>query len=401
MRSDRRLDDGGPSVLPEFSLVAGGPLYRLARRAALVGDERDLARLGLVFAAITWLPLFVLASAEGALLGAITVPFALNLGTHVRFLVAVPLMFVAEAWVGPRLTHLLHAVLASRLVTPADVPRLDAAVRRAIRLRDSTLAELTLVALAVLAMAAGLRTDLTPDVASWRTAGLGAGSALGLAGWWYTAVSLPLFQFFFARWCWRLLIWTALLWTMSRLDLQLVPTHPDLAGGLGYAGVAQGHFTTLTVAGSTVLAAGFAEEIVFRGAGLKGYALPVAGILLVNAAVLLGPLTFFTPRLLAVKRRGLREYGVLAASYVHAFDAKWVRGTEPADEPWLGTADLQSLADLAGSFEVIRSMRVVPCGGAILISLALAAIGPMLPLFLLVFPLEELLFGLVRLLFGA
>jgi len=68
------VDGAEPSVFPPFSLVAGGPLYRLARCTGLVRDERELARVGLVAALATWLPLLILASAEGSLVAGGTVP---------------------------------------------------------------------------------------------------------------------------------------------------------------------------------------------------------------------------------------------------------------------------------------------------------------------------------------
>jgi hypothetical protein len=46
--------------------------------------------------------------------------------------------------------------------------------------------------------------------------------------------------------------------------------------------------------------------------------------------------------------------------YVRDFDDKWLRGGTSTDEPLLGNADVQSLADLANSFEVVRTMRIVP-----------------------------------------
>lgn len=128
--------------------------------------------------------------------------------------------------------------------------------------------------------------------------------------------------------------------------------------------------------------------------------LPGVGIVLVNLALFVAPLLLFGPQLLAVKRRGLREYGVLAAGYTRGFDAKWIRGGAPPDEPILGTADLQSLADLGNSFDIIRRMRVVPFSRALVVNIVAATLAPMLPLLLLAFPLDELLLKVLRLLLG-
>jgi hypothetical protein len=82
---------------------------------------------------------------------------------------------------------------------------------------------------------------------------------------------------------------------------------------------------------------------------------------------------------------------VLASRYVADFDRKWLRGGAPGDEPLVGTADLQSLADLAGSLEVIQTMRPVPFGKEVFVQIAAAVVLPLLPLLLTMFRVDELL----------
>ena len=382
-----------------FSLFAGGPLYQIAVRLGLVRGESTLPRLGVALALLTWIPLLVfsaLAGVSGLTSGGVAVPFVLGLGAHVRFLVAIPLFFAAEAWTGPRLGHFFEYLVESGIVLPEDRPSLDAAAAGATRLRDSVIAEAGLAVLSIIALVAGVRVDLTEDVSSWRTiAGVPT-----WAGVWYAAVSLPIFQFLWWRWCWRVVIWTILLWRVSRLNLRLVATHPDLAGGLGYLGVAQGHFGTLALPLSAVLSASFAEQILFDGRQLRAFLPLIVGHVFMTLVTFLGPLLVFTPRLLKVKRRGLREYGVVAAAYTHLFEAKWVRGREAAGEPLLGSADIQSLADLANSFNIVRYMRLAPFGPALVIALVASAIVPMAPLLFLQFSPEELLRELVKVLLG-
>jgi hypothetical protein len=89
---------------------------------------------------------------------------------------------------------------------------------------------------------------------------------------------------------------------------------------------------------------------------------------------------------------------MVATAYVRAFDAKWVRGGAPPEEPLLGSGDIQSLNDLARSFDVIRHMRVVPFGPAL--ALVAATLSPMLPLLFLAFPLKELLAKAATLVLG-
>ena len=108
-------------------------------------------------------------------------------------------------------------------------------------------------------------------------------------------------------------------------------------------------------------------------------------------SAVLGPLLVFIPQLARAKRTGLREYGVLAQRYVREFDHKWLRSGAAADEPLMGSGDIQSLADLANSFGVIRTMRVVPFTKETLLLLLLTTLAPVLPLTLTMVPLEELL----------
>ncbi len=92
-----------------------------------------------------------------------------------------------------------------------------------------------------------------------------------------------------------------------------------------------------------------------------------------------------------MKRTGAREYGTLAERYVREFDTKWLRGGAPADEPLLGASDIQSLADLANSLEVVRTMRPWLITKEVIVVLVAAVVAPMVPLLLTVMPLSELL----------
>ena len=83
--------------------------------------------------------------------------------------------------------------------------------------------------------------------------------------------------------------------------------------------------------------------------------------------------------------------GVLAERYVRAFDAKWLRGGAPAEEALVGSGDIQSLADLANSFEVMRTMRLAPVTKEGIFQLVAATLVPLVPLALTMMSLEELL----------
>jgi hypothetical protein len=94
--------------------------------------------------------------------------------------------------------------------------------------------------------------------------------------------------------------------------------------------------------------------------------------------------------LFRTKHKGLVEYGTLAQRYVREFDCKWVRG-RASDEALLGSADVQSLADLANGFEVISGMRLVAVDRRTVLALALAIVLPMVPLIFTVFSPSEVI----------
>ena len=368
-------------------------MYGLGRRLGLLHGPGGLVRPGLVLALLTWVPLAVLTAVEGAFSTGPRIGFWQSVGTHVRLLVAIPLFFSAEAVFDRRIADVLRRIQQARLILPREEPRLMAAVQQAVRWRDSWGIEAALVILTAVLMVAGLRADLPLDVSTWRTK---AGGDPTPAGWWYTLVCIPVFQFLFWRWCWRLLIWTRFLWRFSRLDLQLIPTHPDAAGGLAGLGVAHVDLAPISLAMSAVLSASYAEQILFAGVPLTKFAISLAAAIIGGTLTLIAPLAFFTPKLIEIKQRALLEYGTLAASYTRAFAAKWLRTDPPPDEPILGTPDLQSLADLGSSFELIRKMSVLPIVPSQILLLAIAGALPFAPLILLVIPLDQLIIDSVK-----
>jgi hypothetical protein len=182
------------------------------------------------------------------------------------------------------------------------------------------------------------------------------------------------------------------------MPLSLVPSHPDRVGGLNFLANTVYAFTVLAVAHGALLAGQLANRIFFVGAALPDFKVEIAVLVVFLQLIVLGPLLVFAPQLAAAKRKGLREYGTLAGRYVREFDAKWLRGGAPADEPLVGSADIQSLADMGNSYDVVRTMRVAPITRDAVIRLGAATLAPIAPLLLTMMPLEELvkkLFGIL------
>ena len=154
-----------------------------------------------------------------------------------------------------------------------------------------------------------------------------------------------------------------------------MPTHPDRCGGLGFLASVVYAFSPLLLAQGAVLAGMMANRIFYAGATLPEFKVELIGLVAVMVFAVLGPLLVFSRQLEAAKRAGLREYGVLAQRYVRDYDRKWLRGGAPPDEPLVGSADIQSLADLSNSFEVVKDMRWVPFSLPTVLQLAVTTLA--------------------------
>ena len=380
----------------ELYIERGGPAYRLMQRIGLIrGEAPSVERRIIAFLAVTWVPLLILAWWEGLAVGPTPrQSLLLDFAAFARFLVAVPLVFIAEVVIGPRVTVAgLHFVRAG-LVTPGDYPAFEQAIRRLARWRESLGAELLLVGLAVIgAWTFTAETVYGGATASWHTATIATGNGirLSLVGLWYHVVAVPILQFFWYRWLWRFLIWLRFLYDVSRLDLALVPTHADGAGGLGFLGTTHTTFGVLAFAMSSVLSAAAAFLIVFEGGQIEAFQVHFITALVVFELLFLGPLVMFCPALVRARQAWIREYSLLVLRYNRAFHEKWIEGKVAEGEPLLGSADIQSLADLGNSFEFIRGMKVVPFSVRVILQLAVVTVLPALPLILLVVPIEKIL----------
>ena len=376
-----------------FSLVLGGPLYQLLRRSHLSDDALTLVhRRVLAGVLLTWLPLLVLSIVEGrAWRGSADVPFLLNFEVHARFLLALPLLILAELVVHLRMRRALVHFLSRDLIRESDRDRFRALIGSAMRLRNSLVAELSLLAL-VYGLGVVVREYISVDANTWAVTGSASGlRSVSLAGWWHMLVSVPIFQFLLLRWYFRLFIWTRFLWQVSRIELQLVPTHPDRAGGLGFLANIVYAFAPLLFAHGVLLAGVIADRIVFGGAKLPQFTVEIVTVVGVLVFAVLCPLSVFGGQLSRARRTGLGEYGVLAQNYVRRFDEKWIRGDRDPNEPLVGTGDIQSLADLGNSFDIIRTMRPVPFSKETVLQLGLITLAPLLPLTLTMISFEELL----------
>ncbi|MEK6260919.1 MAG: hypothetical protein AABP62_20145 [Planctomycetota bacterium] len=379
----------------ELYFERGGPSYRLMQRIGLVrGDDPSVRRRIIGFLALTWIPLLILCLLEGRAVGATPEEsFLLDFAAYARFFIGVPLLIVAEVIVGPKLTAAGMQFVQAGFVRAEDYPAFDQAIARVAKRRESLWAEVFMLGLALIGAWTLTVENIGGATGTWNSTFMGgeADRRLSFAGLWYHVAAVPLLQFLFFRWLWRLLIWFQFLFTVSRLNLKLVATHADQAGGLGFLGIAHMSLGVFAFAFSAVLSADAAFRIVFHGAAIETFKMPLVIQLIATQTVILAPLLMFVPILARTRREWLHSYSLLVVRYNRTFHEKWIDGPPPEGEPLLGSADIQSLADLGGSFEFIRAMRVVPFNQRVVLQLAVVTALPGLPLLLLVVPIEKVL----------
>jgi hypothetical protein len=376
---------------PDFSLVVGGPLYQMLRRAHVAGPAPPLLRRQVILSVLLcWVPLAILSLAQAHFLGGAKLSFFRDIETHVRFLVSLPALILAEAIVHRRIRPIVRRFIDRRVVSAEELPKFYAAVNSAMRMRNSFIAE---IALAVFVYTVGMwiwRHQSAVDVESWYASVQDGQMHLTMAGNWFAFVSVPVFQFILLRWYMRILIWFWFLLRVSHIKLQLLAAHPDRAGGIGFLARSSLAFAPLMFAQSALLSGQIASRIFYKGQSLLAFKVTILGFVVLLIVVPVAPLFLFTRHLLRAKREGLAEYGDFATSYVRDFDRKWLRSKDN-DEQVLGTGDIQSLADLDGSFTIVREMRAVPLTTDELIQLLVATVAPLIPLLLTMMPLDELI----------
>jgi hypothetical protein len=388
-----------PQQVPDFSLVQGGPLFQLLRKWHLEGDALEwLHRRILAAVLFTWVPLLLLSTFPGSVHTGLQISFLHDIEVHTRFLVALPILIAAELIVHARIRPVIRRFVEWRIVLPEQMPRFQKAIESALKIRNSVYVELALVILVYTCglliwngrHEGGLITWYQRSVSRW---------ALTPAGAWYVFVSLPIFQFILLRWYMRLFIWFRFLWQVNRFELNLIPTHPDRCGGLSFIGQGSYAYAPILFAQGAILAGIVADRVLYGGENLRQFKLQIGGFVAFFVAFILAPLLMFTPRMLRVRRQGWADYGLFGQRYVESFDRKWVRKGLPSED-LLGTGDIQSLADLGNSYQIVREMRFVPFGLQDISRLAIAAAVPLVPLLLTIFSFEELIGRVIKLIFA-
>ncbi len=379
-----------------------GPPRRLARfvRASRPPFVKPMPRVLLVLAA-GWLPLFVLT--------ALRAPEQMqdlvrDIAVHARYAVATPLLVVAYSSCGRRLGVIVGNFARAGLLDAAGRQILTEQIAASRRLLQSRAAEVVAVVLAVASAAATLSgLSISEEMAAW-TRNSGA-NALSMAGLWQFAISLPLLLTLWFGWLWRIAVWARLLIRISRLDLDLIASHPDQCGGLGFLGQSLRAFSTFAMALGAISAGRLGHNHLAGTSSTFTDGVLAGGTVAVVVLLCVAPLCAFSDRMMQTWRRGSMAYGALATQLGMRLEAAWIdrgdgRGDGPGDgrPPILEAPDFSAAADLFAVVGSVQAMRFIPVDTRSLVMLVTATLLPFVAALFLTMPFDVVLETLKNLL---
>ncbi len=379
-------------VRDELSIIRGGPFYRLQQSFGLIRPDRwNLARRITVLLVISLLPIFVItAISNPSGLHSLLVDYRV----YSRMLLAIPALVSGEILMEARFRTVLRQIRELGLLEPTDTEYMDGIIAALVRVRDAYIPELAVLVLLVVHTATSYHglIDATP----WLAHRIGSELQLTPAGWFSVVVSAPLFQFLLGLGLWKWLLWTYFVFNLSRRKLRLVATHPDEHGGLGFLGLTASAFAPIAFAASCVIGATWREEMIHHGARLMDFKFPALALVGIVAVVALGPLLFFVPRLAALRRKGILEYGILAQIHSTEFHEKWILHRAGHEGEFLQAPESTTLANFGNCYEKIEQMKPFPADTGSLYTLAAAVAIPALPVILTQIPVAVVLTDLFK-----
>ena len=380
-----------------LSLVRDDLIYRLQRRIGLIPAKGPgIVRRAVFWSLFAWLPIAVWACYTGrALPQAGNEPLLVHFGIHVRFLIAVPLLIFAEAPVQGVFMRLLPYFVRSGVMPESELPRFRAALTDVAKLRNATFPWVAILAVLIAVITVSDVVHHSHEII-WAVDGEGISQQLGFGAWWFLYVGRPIYLSLLLCWLWRVVLMFLLFGRIAKLNLSIVPTHPDRAGGLGFLEAFPKAFVLVVMAASAVVASRWAHDVVYHGVTVQSLRLPMIVFVLLAVVLILSPLFMFIGPLSRAKKRALLDYGLLIGHHGRLVRERWIEEKDVRDEAILSAPELGPVADTTSLYAAVTSMRTVPMGKSAVLTLLLAAALPMIVVFALQVPVKNILQFLLK-----
>lgn len=381
---------GAANAVDQFSLVRDDVFYRVQRKIGLIpAGGGGFARRAVAYALIAWLPLVIAAWLAGTAIESLedNEPLLGHIGIHVRCLIAIPLLVLAEGIAQKLIPLGLREFRRSGLVDDALSARFDQVLIGVSALRNRV-APWIVITVFVVTWIAVLFFSPNLDELRWADSG---NHSLSFGVWWLLLVTRPIFSILLLAWVWRLIVLGLLLLRIAALPLKLVPSHPDRMGGLGFLTRLPVVYGPFLFSVSAVVAGVWAHEVLYHGVMVPSLYGQIVALLVVLAIIGVAPLLVFTPLLLRVKRQALLDYGAFVSRHGRSVHEKWIQGKDVPDDPMLDAPELGPVADVQAIYQAVASMRGAIVNKSVLLKILLPAALPMLLLISMQWPLKSTL----------
>lgn len=376
------------------SLVRGGSAWDLQYRLGLLAADGLPTVAGAAkVAAFCWLPMALLAGLDARNWNLqYEHSFFTDLESYSRYLIAIFILLITDRATDNRLHKLLVTFEDTGIVNREMHAEFFSRIVAGDRRTSSSLAEAIMLALSVLVVMISAYYLTQNNLAHWQSPMTGFAGPFSPAGWWSLLVSAPLYFFLMFRWLWRLIVWTLLMRDIGKLPLQLVATHPDKAGGLGFLTIFPAMFLPLVFSLSMVFATGILQTLLIEGGQVTELEYTVFAWLMLVLIFFVGPLGLFTPRLLALKEQSILDYGTMVSHYNRMAESKIL--DDFAQGRPIDNETVSLLSDISAGLDTIKSMKIMPVEFFALIPLIVSALLPLIAVAAIKFPMGSLLWSL-------
>jgi len=387
------------SSIEHFSLSEGGPFDRALTKLHLHDKQRTIAVAALC---ITWLPLVLLTGIEGTLYSGGQTSFLYDIAMQARLLLAMPLLVLIKLAIDSKVIVVTRYLSEALMNEEEREHILTTALQRAAKWTNSTLTEIILLLMVIATTAifvqGGVYTGLRAGTGSWMATSREGSQTLTYAGYWAIFISIPFFQFLLSRWLWRYFVWILLLFRLSKAKLNLLPTHADRAGGLGIILLAQRSFNLFFLTGSVLISGGLITRLIQNPDSFNTIRSEMIGYVVLCLVLLIGPLFFFTGKLVRAKNEGLLHLSHLGATLSRQFEKEWVNDLPGEKGITEKKPDPSMIYDYSGIYDSLQLLRVIPITPRDIISMALTLFAPFIPILFIHFSVAELLQRILKLL---
>jgi hypothetical protein len=377
-----------------------GTLLKLNMHALYSPErERSIVLRACLVILVGWVPLVLLTAYQSLVLrDAGIASFLSDFAVACRSLIAAPLLVLAEWKSLPHLSVIALHFRESGVVSRDNDARFAAACSSTLRLRDSVVADISVIVLAYITVVALKQVVPISLYPAWHVSTVAGAQLYSPAGLWHVLVSLPLLFVLLLGWAWRLILWARFLYLMGRLDLRLVPAHPDRTAGLRFVAYSVQAFSLVALALGTIVAGSTANRLLYRGGSLETLGFAVLAVVVLVVVIFAGPLLTLSGHLLRAWRRGTLQYSALAGRLGRQFEGKFFRSGATIDASALELPDFSSTTDLYQIASNVYEVRLIPISVASLGILVAMTILPFLAIALMFIPFDVIVEEIAKLL---